>query len=213
MGSTRTRGLLSASNVMTAALVGAAGLVAWFGSTTVRESVTGGHEPAPAAETVTIPGEPDSVPVVLGRSAEGLLPTRVVVPAAGVDQAVTEVGVVVKDGKPAWETAWKSVGHLLSSARPGQPGNMVLTGHVSVADAGNVAAFQSLDRVAVGDVVEVYAGTTKYSYRVTNVQVVAPTQTKVLRSDHQTLVTLITCTPDLKQRLVVTAAFEGKDQL
>ncbi|MGE5594617.1 MAG: sortase, partial [Hyphomicrobiales bacterium] len=95
-------------------------------------------------------------------------------------------------------------GHHLDSARPGQPGNMVLTGHVSVADPDNLAVFSTLDNVQPGDVVDVYAGERLYQYRVTDIRVVSPNATRLLRSDHRSLVTLITCTHDLRHRLVVT---------
>jgi LPXTG-site transpeptidase (sortase) family protein len=80
---------------------------------------------------------------------------------------------------------------------------MVITGHVSVADRGNLAVFHNLEDVAEGDLVEVYSGDQVYSYRVSKVMVVSPTAVKLLRSDLDSTVTLITCTKDLKNRLVV----------
>src|SRR4029079_11742407 len=139
------------------------------------------------------------------RMAAGLLPTRVVIESAGIDTAISEVGVV-RDGSsaPEWEVAWHSAGHHMDSALPGQPGNMVLTGHVSVADRANAAVFKTLDRVSVGDVVTVLAGDTAYRYRVDAVAVKPPSAVSILRSSHAATVTLITCTKDLKDRLVVT---------
>jgi sortase A len=80
----------------------------------------------------------------------------------------------------------------------------VLTGHVSVADSRNLAVFSRLDAVAVGDTVEVYAGDAVYRYVVEDVRVVVPSAVRYLRSDHTSRVTLITCTRDLNDRLVVT---------
>ncbi len=111
--------------------------------------------------------------------------------------------MVIQDGRPAWETAWRAAGHNIDSALPGEPGNMVLTGHVSVADRGNLAAFRSLDRVKAGDVVEVYSGEQVFRYGITEISVVDASATRVLSGDHRVRVTLITCTKDLKHRLVV----------
>jgi len=126
-----------------------------------------------------------------------------VIPAANIDATVQEVGVTLRDGKPAWETAWRAAGHHLDSALPGQLGNMVITGHVSVADRGNLAVFSQLDEVATGDVVEVYSGDDRFLYTVNKVLVVPPSAVKLLRSDSTATVTLVTCTKDLKNRLVV----------
>lgn len=143
------------------------------------------------------------------RVVEGRLPTRVVVAAAGIDAPVEEVGIVLVDGEPQWESVWRAAGHLITSALPGQPGNVVLAGHVSVADRRNRAVFATLDRVRRGDVIEVYAGDRLYRYRVTEILVVDPTATWVLKSQPVPTVTLITCTRDFAHRLVVRGRLES----
>jgi LPXTG-site transpeptidase (sortase) family protein len=193
--------LLSRSNVLFVGMVAAAGAIAWYG---VSSQPLIPHAQPTSNDTLTLAGEAAAPSLPPGRAAEGRLPTRITIPSAGIDFAVSEVGVIADGERPVWETAWRSVGHHLNSALPGQPGNMVLTGHVSVADASNVAVFADLDGVVEGDIVEVYAGEQVYHYRVTSVRVVEADETRVLRSDHRALVTLITCTPDLKHRLVVT---------
>lgn len=80
---------------------------------------------------------------------------------------------------------------------------MVLSGHVSVADSRNIAVFKDLDRVRVGDLIEVYAGDLVFHYEAQAVRVVAANAVSVLRSDSRSIVTLITCTKDLRQRLIV----------
>lgn len=180
--------------------VAAAGAVAWF-----APGLSGGSTPA-QGQPVTVAAQkpaPASAPAVTPLQSGGL-PTRVVVPAAKVDAPISEVGVVIEDGKPAWETAWQAVGHHLDSALPGQPGNVVLTGHVSVADRRNLAAFAKLDTVKAGDTIDLYSGDAVYHYRVDGVTVVAPDAVNVLRSSQASTVTLITCTHDLKHRLVIT---------
>ena len=191
---------LTPSTAIAGAFVAAAGLIAWFGIS------SSGDAGSPAATPVTLAATPRETAVAarVAPIASGLLPTRIVVPAAGIDATIVEVGVVQDGGRVAWETAWRAAGHHIDSARPGQPGNMVITGHVSVADRDNLAVFRTLNSVNDGDIVEVHAGDEIYRYRVDGVAVVPPTMVSALRSDHSARVTLITCTPDLKHRLVVT---------
>ncbi len=196
------RSRTSSSSVVAAACVVAAGAIAWFGVSSTESS-------SPSArETVTLAGDPaaQSVadPVAYPSISRGGLPSRIVIPRAEVDAPVTEVGVVVEDGVARWETAWRAAGHHLDSALPGQPGNMVITGHVSVADRRNLAVFAALDSVVPGDAIEVYSGASRYVYTVREVLVVEPEAVHVLRSDSTATVTLVTCTRDLEHRLVVT---------
>ena len=183
-------------------LVVVAGGVAWFGMSQTGSAVPAPHAAAIVETVAAVADQPSPEPQ---QKLEGSLPTRLVIQRAGVDAAISEVGVVKEGGALVWEVAWRAVGHHMDSARPGQPGNMVLTGHVSVADRRNLAAFAGLNRVAAGDIVEVYSGESVYKYSVSRVTVVAPASVKILRSDHTSTVTLITCTTDLKNRLVVTA--------
>ena len=194
--------MLSPANLVAGAFVAAAGLIAWFG-------MAGTTPPAhPPAEIVTI-AKADGPDPVVRRVSSGGLPTRIVVPSASVDAPIDEVGVTVIEGRASWETAWKAAGHHIDSALPGQPGNMVITGHVSVADRNNLAVFKQLDRVSEGDTVEVYSGDQVYRYAVSKVMVVPPSAVKLLRSNSGSTVTLITCTRDLKNRLVVVGTLQS----
>lgn len=209
MANPKARSRFSASTALAAAFVLGAGAMAWYGTRPDAASPTG---PDASAEATTIAGEPRQAASETLAAAEsgqpsvvpGNLPTRIVVSSAGIDSTIAEVGVVRQDGRTVWETAWRSAGHHLDSARPGQPGNMVITGHVSVVDRANVAVFKTLDRVKPGDIVEVSAGDSVYRYAVDRVTVVSPAALNLLRSSHDARVTLITCTQDLKLRLVVS---------
>lgn len=201
-------GRFSGSTAVALAMVVGAGLFAWFG-------LTGGQMPnpgTPASDRVTIAPSPEAAAeedTVYASVSTGGLPTRIVVPAAEVDAAIAEVGVVVRDGEPAWETAWHAAGHHIDSALPGQPGNMVISGHVSVANPANLAVFKHLDQVAEGDTIEVYSGHDLYRYTVTNVIVVPPSEVRLLGSKAGSTVTLITCTKNLKDRLVVIGTLQS----
>jgi LPXTG-site transpeptidase (sortase) family protein len=194
------------STVIAVAMVVAAGAIVWFGGQEGRQA------PAEGGNTATLPGRvPDRMPQAVFRAvSNGGLPTRIVVPSAGIDAPVVEVGVVFADGEPRWETAWHAAGHHIDSAMPGQPGNMVISGHVSVADRRNAPVFATLDRVREGDAIVVYAGSAAYRYVVESIAVVDPGATEVLRSDARATVTLITCTRDLRHRLVVTGRLAGE---
>lgn len=185
---------------LAALFVAGVGAIAWFGT-----AGPGNPGPPRSSQTQTIAA---AQPGVLAEEAtrrvsQGGLPTRIVIGRAGIDTSIAEVGVIEVDGRPAWETAWRAAGHHLDSALPGQPGNMVISGHVSVADRSNVAVFRTLDTLIVGDVIEVYSGDTVFKYAVSRVSVVPPATVRLLRSDQDSLVTLVTCTRDLKNRLVV----------
>jgi LPXTG-site transpeptidase (sortase) family protein len=183
--------------VVAGGFIAAAGVIAWFG-------IAGGRPASASPATVTIaPASPAEPSAEIPALPQGGLPTRLVVTRVGIDAGITEVGVISDDGVAVWETAWRAAGHHMDSARPGQPGNMVITGHVSVADKRNLAVFSALDKVAPGDIVEVYSGDEVFRYKVNKIAVVPASSVAVLRSDHVATVTLITCTRDLKSRLVV----------
>ena len=189
-------------------LVAAAGGITWYST---ASSPSPGQPADHETQTLAAASDPaesiDTAPAAAPSRVElGGLPTRVVVSSAGIDAAIDEVGVFATDSGPQWETAWGAAGHHIDSALPGEPGNVVLTGHVSVADSANVAVFAGLRDVEVGDVVEVFAGEARHRYEVTSVRVVDPALVAVLESDHQSRVTLITCTSDLEQRLIVTGS-------
>lgn len=200
------RGSQRGSTVIAAGMVLAAGVIAWLGGRGDQPVQTG------AEASATLPGRAaaQEAQVAYRSVSHGGLPTRIVIPSAGIDAPVVEVGVVVEDGEARWETAWHAAGHHIDSAMPGQPGNMVITGHVSVADRRNAPVFATLDRVREGDAIVVYAGSAAYRYVVESIQVVDPEATEVLRSDARATVTLITCTRDLRHRLVVTGRLAGE---
>lgn len=101
----------------------------------------------------------------------------------------------------------RGVGHLFGTALPvGGPGtHAVLTGHAGVPES---TLFTHLDEVALGDLVEVEVYGEQLTYRVTDTEVILPTQTDSLRPvAGKDLLSLITCTPIgiNSHRLVVTA--------
>lgn len=191
------------SRVLFVLMVGSAGCITWYGLAPERPDLPASVDhPAPMTRLATEGQGADSV--ALHAPGSGL-PTRVIVATAGIDAPIKGVGVVLRDGKAEWDTAQNAVGHHIDSALPGQPGNVVLTGHVSVANRADTPYFAGLDRVAIGDIVEVLSGMAAYRYRVDEITQVDPDEVGVLRSDHRSRLTMITCTRDLDRRLVVVA--------
>lgn len=206
-----SRFIASRSNMLSIAMVAAAGAITWYGLSATGVSGEP-QDPGRAIESAepSIPPAADRVlPVrgsATGDTARPGLPTRVVVPTAGVNAPIRGVGIVFEDGVAQWETVDRAVGHHVDSALPGGPGNVVLSGHVSVASDEAIPYFAELRHVRVGDIVEVHSGSNVFRYRIEDMKRVSPETTSVLRSDHRSRVTLITCTPDLRDRLIVSAS-------
>ncbi|MDT3768189.1 class C sortase [Gleimia hominis] len=104
-------------------------------------------------------------------------------------------------------TLLKGVGHLEGTSLPvgGKNTHAVLTAHRGLAEA---KYFTDLNKLNKGDVFTVSAAGQDLAYRVTNMQVVSPQETQVLRlQPGKDLVTLVTCTPlgINSHRIIVTA--------
>ena len=97
---------------------------------------------------------------------------------------------------------------------PAGLGNAVLLGHVTSREAGNV--FQHLDRVGVGDQIQVFSEADSFNYRVVDVRTVSRTDVSILNPIRMATLSLITCSGtwlpllhDYTQRLVVHAELTG----
>ena len=128
------------------------------------------------------------------------------IPSISLDTRVVPLGTHYdRTGSLAWETAAFAVGHHRGSANPGEPGNIVLSGHISSPSEG--AIFQRLPQVQVGDSIVIGTAQAQFLYRVSDVSVVAPTAVEVLEATAGSIATLITCYPDrvYSHRLIVRA--------
>lgn len=132
--------------------------------------------------------------VVLGTPSPGR-PSRLVIEKLGIDTPI-----VSGDGP---EQLKMGVGHRLGTAGPGQPGNMVLSGHNDI--YGEV--FRHLDKLAEGDRVTVYSEGEPFTYTVRRKLIVEPTDLSVLEPSQKPVVTLISCYPYLvdSHRIVIVA--------
>lgn len=100
--------------------------------------------------------------------------------------------------------------HYPGTARPGQQGNVVITGHSSYLpwDPGRFKdVFAVLHDVRESDKILLYYNQQQYIYEVTSIKKVWPSELEVLKPSIENKLTLITCTPvgtNLK-RLIVEA--------
>lgn len=175
---------------------------------------------SPAPTSTLFPSPPPSTPTatpIPAPTPTPALPTRIVIPAIGVDAPVVPVSwqTVEQDGstQAAWEVpGLYAAGWHQTSAPLGVPGNTVFNGHNTT----NGEIFRDLYTLEIGDTIRVYAGDTPYTYTVTEVLILPeagqPLEVRIenaryiLPTDDERL-TLVTCHPygSLRYRLVVIA--------
>lgn len=99
---------------------------------------------------------------------------------------------------------------LKGTSLPGNNGNIFIIGHSSFYpdDPGQFKqVFATLDQLKPGDKIYLWRQNKEYLYRVNQIIVVAPTDTKILRATSSEQLTLMTCWPPgtVNNRLVVIA--------
>jgi LPXTG-site transpeptidase (sortase) family protein len=127
--------------------------------------------------------------------ADGDVLGEIEVPRLGLD------AIVVQGDSPA--TLKRAVGHLSKSALPGEWGNVALAGHRDT-------FFRPLRDIRLGDVITFKTQERSFEYLVQSIEVVAPTDIRVLEPLTGHDLTLLTCYPvyyvgPAPKRLVVRA--------
>jgi sortase A len=166
---------------------------------------------APSTTSTTVPGSTTSTidtttstTSTVPTAPAGPLPTngsavaRLKIPSIGLTYTVVQ-GVGVADLK-------KGPGHFPETPMPGQYGNAAIAGHRTTYGH----PFYKLDKVQVGDLIEVDTLVGTYTYRVTGSRVVSPAQyAEVIPTVDPKVatLTLATCTPayTARQRLILFA--------
>jgi sortase A len=120
---------------------------------------------------------PISEPHIL---VEGEVIGELQVPRLGLDV------IVVQGDSPA--SLRRAVGHLANSALPGEPGNVALAGHRDT-------FFRPLRDIQLGDEIRFKAPARSFDYRVESIEVVGPTDIRVLEPSAGHELTLLTCFP------------------
>jgi sortase A len=160
------------------------------------------------------PGSIDQQNIVIDPTADSAVSSdpRLVIPKINVDvPAIYNVG---NDYNSQMAAMSNGVAHFAipgASSHPGQIGNTVLSGHSSndLFDGGDYKfIFAQLEKMAVGDTIYANYESKRYTYVVTKMEVVKPTEvSKLVYPTDKPMLTLITCTPlgTSLNRLLVTA--------
>lgn len=114
------------------------------------------------------------------RFAEGDVIGEIQVPRLGL------TAIVVQGDSPA--SLRRAVGHISKSALPGEWGNVALAGHRD-------SFFRLLRDILLGDEVRFKTQERSFEYRVESIEVVAPTDIRVLETSTGHDLTLLTCFP------------------
>lgn len=125
--------------------------------------------------------------------------TQIQIPSLNVDAPIVQ--------GDSWEQLKKGVAQHIGSSDPGQPGNLVLSAHNDVYGE----LFRHLDQLENGDQIIVYTTNHSYTYNVSNIQIVKPTDVEVMASTPDPTLTLISCYPYMvdNKRIVVQASLQG----
>jgi LPXTG-site transpeptidase (sortase) family protein len=131
-------------------------------------SQTAAAAPPLAAEATRTPppaGKPELARSVYG----GRVIEWVRIPSLAIFAPVTAVGweANAEDAGPAWDSPHAQVGWALSSALPGDDGNIVLYGHNNI----DSSVFRDLSDLKFGDEVRLQTGEKEWLYYVTEVNI------------------------------------------
>jgi sortase A len=179
-------------------------LVATFTPTPQATAPPPTPDTAVQAAPTSIPEPSPTLPAPVARQPSDSPPTRLSIPAISLDIPVVPVGVKTINDVSGSRVVWADVPNAAAfhetSAYPGNPGNTVLNGHRDI--LGSV--FRNLNKVEVGDEIELYVGDVEYPYLVTETLVVPEAFASARqRAENLRLIgympeerlTLITCTP------------------
>lgn len=119
------------------------------------------------------------------------------IPTANIELPIESSEII--DG--IWQVSETGASHLISSAYPGEPSNIVLYGH------NRKHLFSNLDVAQLGDTVTLTTADGKmYLYKITAKQIVKPSEIDVVLPTTHEVLTVYTCTGFLDSlRLVITA--------
>jgi LPXTG-site transpeptidase (sortase) family protein len=116
----------------------------------------------------------------------------VVVPSIDLDIDAVPAPLVVQGDESTWSVPKFKAGHAEDTAGAGQIGNAVLLGHFESLHSGDV--FRYLERVRVGDLVDIYSGEQRFVYRVFDTRAVPRDAVMMVAPTPVSIVSLFTCT-------------------
>ena len=101
-----------------------------------------------------------------------------------------------------------AVGHFENTSMPGEYGNFAVAGHRAYT---NNKFFSNLDKLEIGDELNVLAQGKTHTYKVNHIEVVQPEQVEVVENINKDIkeITLVTCTPKYvgSHRLIVKGIY------
>lgn len=176
----------------------------------VTENQVSPAPPTPTPNVEEVLGFPLPAGAVNSITQEGV-GTRLVIPKLNLDAPI----VISPIKNQTWQVDHldQAIGHLEGTAAPGSNSNMVLAGHVTLAE-GVYGPFAGLAQLSPGDVLTVYQGDQKFNYVVDGYQIVGRTAIEVTHPTQTGQLTLITCNNwnneagRYEQRLVVKSHLE-----
>lgn len=146
---------------------------------------------APSPEATSAPVMHAAAPAIALPANQPARPaTRLAIPALGVDVPVVLIGL--ENGTWPVDRLAHTVGHLQGTASPGDPSNVAIAGHVTLAEGGD-GPFRNLAQLRQGDEVVVFVESQAYRYAVTEVRIVSPDDVAVTAPTAAPQLTLITC--------------------
>lgn len=161
--------------------------------------------PTPTPDVERILGFDLPVGAVNSITQEGVA-SRLIIPRLNLDAPV--IISPIKDQTWQVDHLGQNVGHLEGTAAPGSNSNVVLAGHITLAQ-GVYGPFAGLAQLSPGDILTVYQGEQKFNYVVDGYDIVERTAIDVTYPTSTGQLTLITCnnwnsqTGQYEQRLVV----------
>lgn len=162
------------------------------------------RQPADTATIVEITATLEPLePVAIAASSSDILPVndvpamqevtygaRFLAPTAGINSQIVESYL----NGTSWEVGdlGAQVGHLQGTGWTHTPGNIVLAGHVEMAD-GRPGVFANISQMNIGDPLVIMQDGAEHTYRITQMFHTAPDDLSVVYPTTSQRLTLVTC--------------------
>jgi len=144
-------------------------------------------------------------------------PKKIWIPAVSLDSQIKALSILNYGDARGWETPKDIVGHIPTTANPGESGKVYLFGHLQSPIKGEGSIFRNLTRIPdllrKGEDVHVYLENSNqktYVYKVNKTQVI-PQEEFTIEETETPTVTLVACVPAYfyDHRLIVSAELVG----
>ncbi len=154
------------------------------GDTSTSEAGSGEEKESLTAESAA--GEENETG---SNTAEDMFPLKITIPKIEVEW-ITNEGADIP-------TLKKGPGHIPETSLPGEPGRCTISGHRTTYGA----PFNRIDELAAGDLIYLETlNNLAFAYKVTDIEVVAPTYVEILNGTDKKELLLTTCYPEYSSR-------------